>query len=70
MSENVPKGFEKFYPDKNKKDASGKEESKSTEKEDSPPKISKPNLSTASRSGGNPWNMGMFGGGGKQSGAG
>lgn len=70
LSENAPKGFEKFYPDKDKKDASGKEETKAPPKEESPPKISKPNLSTASRPGGNPWNMGMFGGGGGKQGAG
>uniref|UniRef100_A0A8D8QQ51 AFG3-like protein 2 n=1 Tax=Cacopsylla melanoneura TaxID=428564 RepID=A0A8D8QQ51_9HEMI len=65
LSENIPKGFEKFYPDKDKKgSAAPKEENKSADNAAPPPPLSKPpNLSSRS---GNPWNVGgVFGGGGK-----
>ncbi|KAI5735621.1 hypothetical protein M8J77_020657 [Diaphorina citri] len=68
LSENVPKGFEKFYPDKNKKSAEKpKEEGKPSDS--TQPPLSKPDLSS-SRSGSSPWNMGVFGGGGGKGGQG
>lgn len=73
LCEKVPKGFEKFYPDKTKNAAgtSSKDDGNTAEASKPPPLSKPPQMSSSGRSGTtNPWNMGIFGGGGKQTGSG